>query len=182
MEIEKREIFYDDMVWVINSDKFWQNITFKCLTIDYDKEMNSYIEPYQSEPNKYLVRVPVLRNSEILQTLRANDFILCDEDDYDELLWENTIPIFNREFPADLIKVFHKYILDTEFRTNFVQGKNYKTNFAWKHLSRTWLSSKKTRLLDLNNGFLFYIKTLHENGNGFGYIFSESSFIKTYAH
>ena len=182
VDIEKRELFYDDMVWVINSDKFWQNIRFKCLTIDFEKEMNSYIEPYQSEANKYLVRVPILRNSDILQSLRTNNFILCDEDDYDEELWENTQPIFNREFPPDLTKAFHKYIFDTEFLSNFSQGKNYETNFAWKHLSRTWLSAKKTRLLDLNNGFMFYIKTLYENGNGFGFIFPISKFIAKYAH
>ena len=122
-DIENRELFYNDMCWIINSDKFWHNITFKCFDIDYEREMNLYFEPYQGEPNKYIVRVPTLRNSDIIRALKANGFVLCDEDDYDEELWENTRPIFNKEFPEDVIKSFHKYIFDTDFALTLIREK-----------------------------------------------------------
>ncbi len=177
-EIFQREQFYGNMLWIINSERFKHNLTFTNFPLDFDRDFSHYKTVDEKKPGYYILKLPLINDLEIKKALKENGFYPCDEDDYDEEYWENKHYI--AEIPDDIIRAYRNYLFDENLQMQLERGRTYETNFRWKFHSKCWEGGKKIRILDLNNRFLFFIKTLHEKGYGFGVIISKWNFLRKY--
>ncbi|MBK7883443.1 MAG: hypothetical protein IPJ81_06385 [Chitinophagaceae bacterium] len=182
-DIYEREAFYSKMVWVINSFDFKHNLYFKQFPPEpFEPVWKQYIKKHH--PNKtigYSITIPINDcNGQILSALKKCDYIREFDDETDSEYWFNIKNSTYESLDPLIVNAFVGYLIDCKFRQELERNKIYHTNFKWSHLRKTWRTAMKPIFLDLNNGFLFLIKTLYENGNGFGQIVSRQIFLKKY--
>ncbi len=184
-EIFEREIFYGQMIWVVNTAEFKHNLYFKEYPpVPYQGIWSQYIK--KTAPSGaigYWIKVPDDDLSmQILAAVKKSDYTMMYEDeDEEEEYWFKSKRSIKEELEPALVNAFEGYLIDCKLRQTIEENKTYDTNFRWTHLRKIWRTATKPVFLDLNNGFLFYIKTLYENGNGFGKIVPKRIFLKKYS-
>lgn len=133
-EITEREDFYKQMIWIINGNKFIENLILRysrnAFTIDYEAEY-CYI-------TNTGISVPTLASAEILKNIG------------------NPIGIIKKNILEEL-----KYI-----------------PFNWKYYRKSWQVAKMPVMVDLNNGFLLWIKKINPSGIGYGRMIHQESLLK----
>jgi len=180
--IFERESFYSDMLWVVNTVEFKHHLFFKEFpTPPFQPVWKQYIKKHlPGDSIGYSITVPIDNlNGQILDALKKSDYIMA-YDDYDLEYWFNEKVKFNEQIDIKIVNAFEAYLIDCKFGQELEENKIYSTNFKWTHLRKTWRTANKPIFLDLNNGFLFQIITLHESGNGFGKIVPKKIFLKKY--
>jgi hypothetical protein len=180
-DIYKRETFYGNMLWVINTEEFKHNLAFTNYKVNFGDIMYvRFITSNPAQENSFIIEVPFDDNGDINKALQNdNNFQPFEDPKTGEEKWLNSKPIYGGEIPLEIEKAFTNYLLNEKLE--ILDKENlHSTNFHWNYLRRTWLKATKKRILDLNNNFLFFINTLHENGNGHGWIISKMDFIKKF--
>jgi competence CoiA-like predicted nuclease len=182
-DIFDREVFYRDMIWVLNTVDFKHNLYFKNFPpFPFEPVWKQYIQKQvHSDTIGFKITIPVNDiNNQILSALKKCNYICESDDTIDSEYWYNLKQSQHEELDKLIINAFEGYLIDSKFSTELEENKIYSTNFKWTHLRKTWRTSTKPIFLDLNNAFLFLIKTLHENGNGFGKLVPKRLFLKKY--
>ncbi len=182
-EIFERENFYDKMVWVINSKEFKHNLHLKEYSYDIGKEIwFRWVNQYSPSDDKAFAIIVPLDDyfEQVLPALKSCKFKKAYDKEKDTEFWYNKKTQYQQQLDKPILNAFASYLLDTKMVHHLDENRNYSTNFKWLHLRKSWTTATKPIYIDLNNGFLFYIKTLHENGNGFGKIVSKRTFLSKY--
>ena len=182
-EIFERETFYDKMVWLVNSKEFKHNLRLKEFSYDIGKEIwFRWITPYPPEDERgFAIVIPLDDHfGQIEPALISCKYKKSFDEHNKTEFWYNKKTQFEQPVDKDLLSAFSSYLLDTKMVYILDENRNYSTNFKWLHLRKTWVETTKPIFIDLNNDFLFYIKTLHKNGNGFGKVVSKNTFLKKY--
>ncbi|REJ81332.1 MAG: hypothetical protein DWQ44_09770 [Bacteroidetes bacterium] len=182
-DIYAREKFYDKMIWVINSKAFKHNLILKEYSSDTGKEIwFRWVRPYPPDSDlSFAVVIPDDDdNDQILQAVKQCEFTKAFDKEQNIHFWTIKKYTFQQSLPKEIFNAFTSYLLDKKLQHNLDDRISYKSKFRWLHLRKIWTTATKPKFIDLNNGYLFYIKTLHENGNGFGMIISQWRFLKKY--
>lgn len=181
-DIDLRESFYGDMMWIINSKEFKHNLRFKNYAFDTGSEI-WFRWVYQYPPNSDLGFSIVIPDDDdfdhIINSVKECEFTKVFDQERGIYHWVSKRGNYF-ELPLEIFNAFTSYLLDRKLICNLDESKVYKTNFRWLHLRKIWTCATMPKFIDLNNGFLFYIKILHKNGNGFGMIVSKQYFLKKY--
>lgn len=181
-DIYLRESFYGDMIWIINSKEFKHNLRFKNFAFDTGSEIwFRWVYQYPSNSEfDFSIIIPdddIWNN--VVNAVNHCEFIKDFNEEKGIEHWVIRKGIYYK-LPSDIYNAFTSFLLDQKLICNLDESKIYKTNFKWLHLRKIWTSASSPIFIDLNNGFLFYIKTLYENGNGYGMIVSKQYFLKKY--
>ena len=182
-EIFERELFYDKMIWVVNSFEFKQNLYFKELpTPPFQPVWKQFIKKHSPLDNiAFSITVPIDDcNNQILSALKDSSYHFEFDTGKDKDYWFKLKGKTHEQLDTVIVNAFEAYLIDSKFRQELDERKIYPTNFKWKYLRRTWRTANKPIFLDLNNGYLFQVITLHESGNGFGKIVPKRIFLKKY--
>jgi len=180
-EVRRREQFYKKMIWVINSDPFKHNLTLKDFKYNFTKEIwFQYIQPMIGTAFDFAIFVPVDDNGAILDSLILNNYEKYYDSKSGKIFYSRRRTGSDYAIPLEVHNSFSAYLLDKKIRERCISEKSYKTTFRWKSLRKTWMGATMPIFLDLNNGFLFYIKTLYANGNGSGLVISKKRFLEKY--
>ncbi len=182
-EVFERENFYDRMIWVINSKEFIHNLILKEFKYDLYKEVwFRWVNQYATGDEKaFAIIVPYDdMHDRILPILKTSKYKKAFDKKKDTEFWYNQRKKFQQPLEKEILNAFAAYVLDTKMVNDLDDDKHYPTNIKWLHLRKTWTSATKPLFIDLNNGYLLYIKTLYENGNGFGKVISKRAFLKKY--
>lgn len=179
-EIHERERFYEQMIWVIKAKEFKHNLKLKEFPVDAWKE-SFLIWIVPNDFNGYCIKIPFDPHTEqILESLKLCNYKKDYDEDTDIEFWYNKKKDPKQKIEKEVLNAFSGYFLDTKLSNKLDDITNYPTNFKWLHLRKSWLSANMPLFLDLNNGYLFWIKRLYDNGNGFGQVFSKRKFLKKY--
>ena len=182
-EIYSREEFYEKMIWVINSKEFKHQFIIKNYAFDVLKEVwFKWVNQYDpGQELAFAVTVPIDDHlNQIIPALKANKFQKGFDQVQKKEFWYIKRYTHDQGVPKEVINAFSSYLLDIKLSTTLDDRLSYRSNFKWQHLRKIWTTARMPLFIDLNNGYLFYIKTLHENGNGFGKIISRQKFLKKY--
>ncbi|MBM3403414.1 MAG: hypothetical protein FJY10_00790 [Bacteroidetes bacterium] len=180
-EIRLRENFYGKMIWVINSKEFKHNFILKDFRIDFVSEIwFKHIFPYHDGELDFAIIIPEDDDGTILESVMVNNYEKYFDTEKGKEFWARKRNGPNPELPIEIQNSYKGYLFNQLLKKICIPSKSHYTTFHWKSLRKSWTISKMPKFIDFNNGFLFYIKTLHSNGNGFGLIISKSTFLKKY--
>ncbi|MGF6851099.1 competence CoiA-like predicted nuclease [Chitinophaga sp. W3I9] len=180
-EIHEREYFYGKkMLWVINSKEFKHNLNLKEYPFNASTDVWFKKVIMDHSDNTIKALVPISLGDDVKKALLKHKFSLY-KIDRDNEIWKKSFYGGRTEIPSDILNIFKNLSLDEKFLFNLYENKTYSTNFRWLHLRKCWTVATNPIFIDLNNGFLLYIKTLYENGNGYAKIISKRNFLKKYS-
>lgn len=180
-EIYRRDRFYGEpMLWVINAKEFKHNLIFKQYPINADKDIWWRWISQDVGTNVYKAVIPVNDDGQILKALQTNNFLRKFSEGGTREWWERPYSSFRPAFPQEVLNAFKNYLIDQQLISSVDDNRIPGTNFKWMHLRKNWTISMRHKFLDLNNGYLFLILRLYENGNGYGKIVAKRSFLKKY--
>lgn len=194
IEIAEREEFYNKMIWVINSKEFKHNLSLKKFKYDFDLEVTKNEVNYNPEIASRGIEIKLINydyNGQIEKALincnykkEENSYIDENGDEYeyetDEIVYYKNRTKNEEELEKEIKNAFYSNLLDNKIIQNLDKTTTTETTFSWKHFRKSWLIATKPIFIDLNNRYLLYIKTIHENGNGFGLVLSKKKFLKKY--
>lgn len=180
-EVRKRESFYGKMIWVINSKEFKHNFILKDFGFEFvDEIWFKHIIPYHEGDLDFAIIIPEDDNGSILESVQMNNYKKFFDKGKGKEFWARKRNGPDPKLPLEIQNSFRGYLLDQRIKKYCKPTKNHGTSFRWKTMRKSWSITKMPKFIDLNNGFLFLIKTLHSNGNGFGLIISKSTFLNKY--
>lgn len=183
--IEERENFYDKMIWVINSEEFKHNLFFKNFPYNLRNIWGTLVDPeHLLTGNSFVIEIPNIYNTDfIYKALQNCDYErYYDENEISPLVYTKRKKFYNQHLDKEVLNSLISYLIDEAILDNIddEEDKVFETNFKWKNFRKTWYYSESPKIIDLNNGFLLYILSLYENGNGFGKIVSKKRFLDKY--
>lgn len=182
-DIKEREKFYDKMIWIINSKEFIHNIILKDFLYDLSKDTwFKWIFQYpNSEQKAFAIIIPDDDfNNRIKPALINCKYEKAYDEEKDTEFWYNQRTQYQQSLENEILSAFSSYLLDSKMVSKLDETKMYSTNFKWLHARKSWIISTKPLFIDLNNGFLFFVKTFYENGNGFGKLVHIRKFLNKY--
>lgn len=171
------------MIWVINSKEFKHQFVIKNYSSDVLKEVwFKWIRQY--DPGHELAFAVIIPDDDYLNQIKAalidSKFKKSIDKETKQEFWYIKRSSHDQGVPKEVINAFSSYLLDAKLMTTIDDRLSYGSNFRWLHLRKIWTTARRPLFIDLNNGYLFYIKSLHENGNCFGKIISRKRFLWKY--
>lgn len=179
VEIRSREKFYGKMIWVINSKEFKHNFILKDFRIDFGKEIwFKHIFPYLRGDLDFAIVIPEDDDGTILESVRMNNYKKLFDEEKNVEFWTRKRRDSDPKLPIEIQNSFKGFLFDQLVKKSCKSTLSYGTTFRWISMRKSWIMSKMPKFLDFNNGYMFFIKTLYSNGNGYGLIISKSTFLK----
>ena len=187
--IRDRENFYEKMVWVINGEKFKNNISWHCYELDHQflKYKPSFIENYK--PNGYKLERPSFVYKDFNLAVQTNEVIIAGEFDFDcisEHFWLSLSNLTPMEV-KDLEERFNTIIVKKyEIAEKPASIEIYNVSFSWSRMRKVWGDAKSPIFIDLGNDLLFVEngEVLSESFWGIceGKIVKMETFLRKYLH
>jgi competence CoiA-like predicted nuclease len=175
-EIYTRECFYDKLIWVINSSKFKHNIFFKSFQNVENQVRRFWDSTIINDKTFMIVSLPVNDfNDQILKSLKE-----CNYQELSDKKWIKRPPnSYSYKLDDKVYQAISNHILDWDITNRAYEKKLGGCSFRWKNFRKSWLYAENI-FIDLNNDYLFHIKSLHENGRGYGKFVEKRYFVERY--
>jgi hypothetical protein len=183
-EINKRELFYGKMIWILNGKQFAHNL--EIFGFDSSIDMNflsDYIFYEESKGVSGRVRliVPEYDDGAIERFFKSNsNFYQQDIDEENVWFIPDIDQLKNDELPSELKSLYIAFALENQFLLKVDDTRSYPVSFVWKHLKRSWLGAQMPIFIDVGPNFMILIiKNVYSNVFD-GKIISKSRFLKKY--
>jgi competence CoiA-like predicted nuclease len=187
-DIRARCDFYDNLVWVINSQEFKHNLDL--FNYNSMRKLSALSIPcYEREIGQDYYLYIYLQKDKWFnyfdEILELNLFIKVGNNGE----WRRQIKINKTDRKKEILKIINSIEFDLTTIgyysdwIKFAPNDRQETFLCWNYFRKSWknvLSENTLLFIDLNNGFLFQINRLKENGRGWGEFVPKEQFIKKY--
>lgn len=165
-DIVKREQFYDRMVWIVNAFDFLRNLEIDFTEFNVHRYFGNFIHNQYGNPFKQF-RIDLPPDDDlglVKNALEANGYVPEFTKGEPTRTYTNTRKQFDELLDKDIVNAFYAYYLTQYYQTLFLRSSGkVESRVSWRYKRKCWSVSTKPVYLDLNNGYLFLIKST--NGN-----------------